>query len=583
MNREVDFVKRHYMGRLVLLLLAGIIPVIIAGCGGGSFEWPKAIEQSSNVPDSDTDTDTGGDTNTGGDDTSDNGDTVPPDTSNDTRFAGYWLASFGDEYASDGVEYEYAIRLHLKRNIANRLSGSADVVRFYRLASGDSDWEDFDADVVDASRKDDYAQLELEADEFDVNPSLYLRSAGDQLVGLFVILDGSGLVRASSVTWHKISSGSIEGDWAASFRDSRSLTDSSLVDSGVLRDRRAGATFTSGASKAKESFTGSGDFVELRDTDMMVYLGYDVKNGEYNGTRATFTFDQVYSAIPKVVIPDAPMNWDGFYGQGLYAGVFEQWNPSKQLTRFGHALWYRQDDTFDTTDVNGTWITAFSDTVAADGEPKSFIVSMKLTLGSSSALDATNATIRQELGKTDSSYVTLSGLNESMEAKGDIHLELTGGGEQYIWDLYLIGDRLVGSYQRLSSTEVFRGRGVAEWRRTSNKSVAGTWAASFNDARSPGASNYVPGIGYMDIGDAQTSGNGNVLIAGDEAPLSFTTTVAVDNNKVDFVWQGKLSGLTEWHVRRAGSVLLGTYTNYNEADEVEARGHAFWYQTDSED
>ncbi|MCP4641566.1 MAG: hypothetical protein GY851_14075, partial [bacterium] len=218
------------------------IPVAVTGCDGDGFEWPAPIGDSSGVPDSQEpgDGDDGGDT--------DSPDVVIPGSSTDQRFKGSWIASFSDEYSSDGNEYVYAVRLSFRRGLLSNLIGEARIARF-RLTEDEAEnpWEEFTAQIINASSNGDYAQLDLKADNFSHRPSFYFRSAGDRMVGLFLAFRGDTLARAGSVMWHKASEGSIEGDWVAAVRDARSSRDADVEDSGPLRDRRAGMTLNATA------------------------------------------------------------------------------------------------------------------------------------------------------------------------------------------------------------------------------------------------------------------------------------------------------------------------------------------------
>ena len=76
------------------------------------------------------------------------------------------------------------------------------------------------------------------------------------------------------------------------------------------------------------------------------------------------------------------------------------------------------------------------------------------------------------------------------------------------------------------------------------------------------------------------AGIGALRFAGEDSRRLFNLSGEVNRDEIEWVWRGPdLFGDTIWHLRQAGRILFGTYTNLNSADNVETQGHALWIST----
>ena len=572
------------LNRLTGVVLASVallaVSVALAGCDGdGNVFSSTAKLAEPAVPDS-----SGGTQTT----PSDSGSTTPPPsggssgggtTMSDKRFEGTWIASFGDDFASGVLENEYAARLDLQRAAFSRITGTGKFFRFFR--QGQNLWDESDVTVTQGSTADDYAQIVVNSRAFDYPQTWYLRLSGGLLSGMYTAFDGhNNVMRAGHAQWRLLSDYSIAGDWVSGFGDSFSVNDPQVEDSGPMRHRTAGITLN---ARTSQIFAGKGDFVELREQDRSVGWGFSVNDGSVVGPEATFTFDQFYAPTVPSSVTSAPMYWKGFYSTDHMVGAFGQFNASGEFTRFGHASWYHVPANLQPSAVNGTWVSAFQDALTAEAEPGIFLALMTLEVRNGGGVTGSNVQIRQETGQ-DADYQRYPAADGQMEALA-LHLELGSQVQRIVWDLYPAGGVLVGSYQRFNNLGDFLGRGVAEWwPQLANTTLDGSWAASYADTtRVGGAAPEQTGLGYVTLA-GQTmpdiSGTGSLLLAGERTPKSFNVSGTVSNSEVQWRWAGRgLSGNTIWRLRQSGTMLVGTYTNYNNIGDVESRGCASWLRT----
>jgi hypothetical protein len=163
----------------------------------------------------------------------------------------------------------------------------------------------------------------------------------------------------------------------------------------------------------------------------------------------------------------------------------------------------------------------------------------------------------------------------------ELTMDIVRSGTRFTWDLLLANPVLVGSYQQFNSSDEYVSRGVAEWRFGTAGSLAGTYAASYFDSSTTnGAEDRASQLAILNLtsvdDDGTISGTGTVRLASEQSRRQFSIEGTVSNGHVQLIWSGAdLFGDTVWNLRKAGSYLYGSYTNYaSNNTTVEFQGSA---------
>ena len=558
------------IGRYVMLyVLVGFAGLVLAGCGldGKGLTWgvPVAGDNTPTFPvggdGGGTDTGGGGDTS-GGDGSTPGGGTGGGGTV-DRRFGGTWIGAFGDDLPVGAGQRQHALRLTLSQNNAS-ITGSGNVLRFFNQGSSAFDAQPFVVQVTGSATGDD-AVLNLSAgNQFNNTPVLWLRLTGSRLVVLYAER-GTNLTldRSGHLILHRVGTTDIEQTWASAFSD-----DFGAGGTFTARDRTAGITLSAAEDG---TLTGLGAYVEQRPADVVQVFDFDVIDGFLSATQTELRFGNFSPANGEV-------DWFGYHSGSVIVAAYGQFNNSNQLVRFGNATWYDVGDP-SPSDFERIWVTSFGDTRGSGNLVSDYLMVMSGVTVSGNAVTGTVRVLDEsEPAPVFANYTIENGAVVGNEWV----MDMVRSGRRFSWNLRLAGPVLVGSYQQFNSNDQFISSGVAEWRFGPTSSLSGTYAASyFDSSTASGTENRASQLAIFTIGnvanDGTFSGTGSVRLAGEQSRRQFALTGIVgSDNRVEIAWSGAdLFGDTVWNLRKAGSYLYGTYTNFASNNQtVEFQGSA---------
>jgi len=560
---------------VLLYVLIGFAGLVLAGCGldGGGLKWgePVAGDGTPTFPG-------GGDGGIGdpggGDGGGDGGGTpgggIGGGGTVDRRFSGTWIAAFGDDLPAGAGRRQHAMRLALTQNNAS-ITGTGNVLRFFNQGSSAFDAQPFVVQVTGSATGDE-AVLNLSAgNQFNNTPVIWLRLAGSRLAGLYAERGANlTLDRSGHLIFHRVGTTDIEQTWAASFSD-----EFGAGGAFVSRDRTAGITL---ADAGDGTLSGLGAYVEQRPGDVVQVFDFDVVDGFLSATQTELRFGNFSPANGEV-------DWFGYHSGSVIVAAYGQFNSSNQLVRFGNATWYDVGDPVP-SDFERIWVTSFGDARGSGNFVSDYLMVMS---GVTVSGNAVTGTVRV-LDESEPTPVFANYTIENGAVVGNEWvMDTVRTGRRFSWNLRLAGPVLVGSYQQFNSNDQFISSGVAEWRFGPTTSLSGTYAASyFDSSTASGTENRASQLAIITIGnvanDGTFSGTGSVRLAGEQSRRQFGLTGVVgSNNRVEIAWSGAdLFGNTVWNLRKAGSYLYGTYTNFASNNQtVEFQGSATYLRGNS--
>lgn len=552
----------------VSILVLAAAAASLTGCDGVGLWWSERKST----------TDSGDQTPSTGDGTSSDGTVTPPSsTPTGQRFAGTWIAAFGDDYPTAESRDQFAARL-IMTQAGTGLTGQGTLFRIAATAVGSSTSavEEISVTVVGT----------VDTNELDANLTLassripttrwYLRATESGLVGIYQVTDGTGAVTQSGhARWFKLSGGSVAGAWVGGFSDG--YGDSA---NGFPQRSRTGlaALSTSGAGV----FSGNGSFdIQVPNDPNALPIDFNVTNGLIQGSKLAFTFSN--GGLGANDYDSA-----GFISDGLLTTAYAQFMPTgqsgvEQTVRTGHGLWHLSGETVP-DDVSATWVSAWTDDITEGGGAGSdYLAVAALSAQSGGPITANSASLLDE-SASDPAYYSVS-VSSGNILGSRVVFDLSSSQTRFAQDLRLSGSLLTGTYQRIRSG-AFAGSGTVEWRQLTDPDLAGnTWAAAYVDTSSAVAG-VAPATQFalMTITSQDTAGNitgtGALRYAGDTRRRLFNASGTIFNGQITIRWiSADGFGDTVWHMRQAGSYLYGTYTNYTANGAVEYKGNALFVRS----
>jgi hypothetical protein len=557
----------------MLYVLIAIAGLALAGCGldGVGLKWGKTVASDNTppFPDNGGGGDGGGGDGGGGDDGGSGGGGGGGGTG-DRRFSGTWIGAFGDDLPSRAGRRQHAIRLVLTQNDAS-ITGTGNMLRFFNQGSSAFDAQPFVVQVTGSAAGDD-AILNLNAsNQFSNTPVLWLRLAGARLVAMYAErATNLTLNRSGHFILHKAGTTDIEQNWAAAFSDE-------FGAGGVFaaRDRTASITLTAAEDG---TLSGLGAYVEQRPGDVVQVLDFDVIDGFLSTTQTELRFGDFSPASAEV-------DWFGYHSGSVIVAAYGQFDNSNKLVRFGHATWYDAEDP-SPSDVERIWVTSFGDARGSSNFVSDYLMVMSgVSVSGNSVTGTVRVLDESELDPAFTNYTIENGIIVGNE----LVMDMVRTGRRFSWNLRLAGPVMVGSYQQFNSNDQFISSGVAEWRYGPTSNLSGTYAASyFDSSTASGTENRASQLAIITIGrvanDGTFSGTGSVRLAGEQNRRQFAVNGIVgSDNRVEIIWSGAdLFGDTSWNLRKAGSYLFGTYTNFASNNQtVEFLGSATFLRGNS--
>ncbi len=557
--------------RKIVLLLAfgGLFGFFLSGCGldGEGLKWGATVASDA-TPTYPGGGNSGGGTGgggTGGGGTGGGGigGGGTGGGATDQRFAGSWIGVFGDDLPQGAGQRQHAISLALSQNNAS-VSGTGTVFRFFNQGSSAFDAQPFTVQITGTANGDDLVLNLTGGNKFDNNPTLWLRLAGSQLVVLYAERGANlTLDRSGHLLLYRVGATNIDRSWAAAFSDAFGAGGAYTA-----RDRTASATL---ASAQNGTLSGLGAYVEQRPNDVVQVFDFDVVDGFLSGTQTELRFGNFNPANGEV-------DWFGYHTGSVIAAAYGQFNDSNQLVRFGHATWYDAADP-QPSGFERTWVTAFGDAQGAGNLVSDYLMVMSGVSVNGNDVTGTIRVLDESEATPEFASYTIE--NGSIVGN-ELVMDATRSGRRFSWNLRLAGPVLVGSYQQFNSSDQFVSSGVAEWRYGTTSGLSGTYVASFFDSSTTnGTENRASQLALITIGsvanDGTFTGTGSVRLAGEQSRRQFGVTGVVgSDNRIELVWSGvDLFGDTSWNLRKAGSYLFGTYTNFASNNQtIEFEGNA---------
>jgi len=560
------------------LMIAGIIlgAASLGGCDGATLD----IEISGSADIGDTPGFGGGNDDDGG------GVPITPpggggddngggDEDGTARFRGQWIAAYEDDQVDDSLDIgftQYAVVMTIAES-NGLLSGTGRLRRLY-LGQTSAD-EEVDFRLEGETRGDRDATITwtaVQATDFELPPTWFLRISGNRMVGIFIENEvGGTLGRSGHTTWFRTTDTPLlTRSWAAAFEDATG------TEGFPRRDRVAQMDI----STVSDGPAGGGSMRVIRPNDVPNPLSFSVAGGSVAGNFADFAF--VGSDIAT-----NPFEWDGFFSDDVVAAVYSQFNvtPTQDVrVRFGHALWHDQPNSGPDA-LNGRWVGAFSDDNAPGGEPPAdYLAAMTLSVEDGGAVDGSSITVFNR--SRNNPGFTSYDLEAGQLFGTRVAFDLVSTNDAFIWDFRLAGSLLIGAYQRVDSSGAFLSRGTAVFRRANTNTVLrGGWVTSYFDTTND-TGDRVTQLARIAITDQDNQGNfvgnGFIRFANSEQgnERTFTLSGQIQNSVITMTWEGGgLVNATEWTLRRSNGGLHGAYENLLSTGALESRGSAFWRST----
>lgn len=485
--------------------------------------------------------------------------------STDNRFAGAWIASYGDDLPEGSGQRQYAARMVLQQKDAS-ITGTGQMLRFFNSGSAASDGSPFALTITGTASQDDATlNFVAAAGKFKNPHQLTVRLTGNRLEGVFVERSANLVVdRFGHMTWRRVSGTDIDGPWVAAFRDYD--VPSSPFPS---RDRTASMTLAS----ADSAVSGTAEYIEVLPGNAPDSVAFTSAAGTLQSSQLTFTLTPADPA-------DGEVDWFGFHAGAYFVGAYGQFDGT-DLVRFGNATWYQSPDSPQPAAFQKTWVASFRDTDATGSlEPADYLlvtnglaVNGNTVTGSVSLLDESAVSPVFQTYNIENGTVTGSKMT----------FDMVRSGSRFSWTLQLANSMLAGSYQQFNSNDQFLSRGVALWRTgsTSASGLTGIWTASYFDTYSSSdQENRASQLAVISItniaNDGAISGTGFLRLANEGSRRQFVVSGTTATNPMRMDWSGGgLFGVTSWHIRRAGSALCGAYTNFaSDNQTIEFQGSA---------
>ncbi|MBI5095407.1 MAG: hypothetical protein HZB26_23615 [Candidatus Hydrogenedentes bacterium] len=542
--------------RWVLVVgLAFSAGLCLTGCDGHGFDLGIKISTGDNTPSPGDGGGTPGDGNTGG------GTTPSP-----KPFAGTWLASYGDDQPGDGSK-QYAVRLLVSQDAnTGALSGTGTMFRVFRSGTASQDVVDL---TLSGTAQGSSAQLVFHSKPstvFDFNPVWTLRATGNRMTGVYEETDtNAALVVSGHAVWNLITSGALNDAWISGYTDAYAATGLKTNDTSAAVSLAAGAD---------NKFTGDGLQAIIKEGATPDELNFLIAGEIPGGSQINFTFD-------GSDLTGKAMDWWGFYSANYFVGAYGQFTAENNLNRFGHATWYSASGV--TADrVTRTWVTSFGDSAASAGAELSDYV-MQVTLSLQTGAEVTGTALVLNERDTTPQFKSYALQNGTISGTR-VRFELAGAGTTFAWDLNLSDTAMAGCYQQFNTSGTFLSRGIAEWRPGGTSSLVGTWTAAYVDTLrvSEAVATQLSRVTIAtQTSSGALSGSGTLHFPGESADRTFSVSGTRSGSQIDWTFPGGtgLAGDFVWHMRQAGDILFGTYTNFTTTDVTEARGHAIWFRS----
>ncbi|MBI4558178.1 MAG: hypothetical protein HY706_11400 [Candidatus Hydrogenedentes bacterium] len=325
------------MQRILFVLAALPVMAVLSGCDGkGLGIGPIKVDADERPTDQTGDTGTGG---TGG-----GGGTTP----SENRFAGTWVASYGDDRVTDLAPLgrnQYAVRILLSQD-GTTLSGSGTMFRMFEEGATAQDEV---ALRVSGTTSGDDATLAFRPSatgQFTNDHTWFVRLGSNRLTGMYTENDiNNVLIRSGHAAWFRVAAADIDDAWVTRLSDAFAAT-------GLTADDRTAALTL--ALSSEGALSGAGTFVVQVADNVASELNYNVTGGGLSSSRLTYTFGELDLISNE-------MDWFGFFNGNLLVVAYGQFNAADELIRLGHATWYRSPAAGPSA-VTNTWVTSFSDT-----------------------------------------------------------------------------------------------------------------------------------------------------------------------------------------------------------------------------
>lgn len=569
-----ELMKPNISLNIFLTVLCG---VLFMACDGSNF---PAIDVNISTG---TDTDGGG-TGVGDGDTDDTPGSGLPDiptvpgggggTNVEPRpFQATWFTAFRDDRVDVTLATgftDYAIRMTLTEN-NGEITGTGLMARTFPTVP--TALQEIAFTVSGFKRGDNDAELTFNANrasDFELTPVWHLRVAGSHLVGLFSEAAASGgLGRSGHAVWAKTStSGVISQRWGSAWEDS-------FGTAGFPRRDRVGVVTL---NVADALLSGTGQYTELRPSDVVDLLTFEVIRGEVDGSKADPTFG-------NLDLSGNEYDWVGFYNSSEFAASYAQRGMDGGVVRWGNTT-FRPGVSVTPNSIAGRWNTSFADSNQTEARPPvDWLATLDLQATGGNNIGGTGAGIFDQ-SQTSPQFRSYT-ISLGQLIGNRLTFTLTRGNLQFDWDCHAAGNYIQGIYQLTTvDTGAFVARGHSEWRKVSTSTnLVGGWVASYFDTVNESSDRQTQLI-RVTITNQDTDGNmtgqGVLRFAGERSERTFDMTGNLNAQTITWTLQGAgIAGQTVWTLRRVEGGLFGVYENRNTAGTLESRGHAFFRSTEN--
>lgn len=239
----------------------------------------------------------------------------------------------------------------------------------------------------------------------------------------------------------------------------------------------------------------------------------------------------------------------------------------------------------------GSWVAAYGDDqVSVDAQSGANQYAVKLVLQQSGQTLSGNGTMFRVLSEgrvaSDEVRLRVSGRATGEDATLTLSSVSTGRFENDpFWFLRLASNRIVGMYAETAPTDALVRSGHATWRRVAAADINDTWVAAFSDeiaAQGLDTRDRTAVVTLAEDQDQNLAGQGGFVEQREaDVPLELEFDVIQGgrtSREVTFTFGGLDLATNEmdWFSFFNGSLILGAYGQFSEANQLIRLGHGTW-------
>jgi hypothetical protein len=362
---------------------------------------------------------------------------------------GTWVSTGADSFAAESLtRLDRTARIALDNPSGNTVEGSGGFVE----QPLDQVVQARNVTVTEGARQGQRVGLRLGGPEFGENEFQHLGFFSDSVMhtayGEFRLRQT--LRRMGQVTWYRgrtPDAASINGNWVASFSDSRTQ------GGGIPRSY---VTLLQLEVQEGNRIAGTAYVLDESDTTEISFRRADIVEGAIvGGTRLQLTLSQT----------GASFEWDLRMAQAQMVGTYRRFNPQGDPTSVGNAVFYRTG----TPALEGTWTAAFVDRINEVRAPETQLAIVQITAqtGEGGLSGTGRLTYAAEIDDLERVFNVTGSVSQTHPSGPWIQWTWSGSdlAGDTVWNLRQQNNVMVGSYTNYTANGALESRGHAVWYR----------------------------------------------------------------------------------------------------------------------